>query len=67
MATDAKRFLKPEEAGKLLGVSKQTIYRMIHAKQLPAVKLMGRYSVPMAAISDLEAKAIASTNQPTLY
>ena len=46
-----------KEAAQALGMSRQTIYNLIHADDFPAVKIGGRTLVPVAALDDwLESK-----------
>ncbi len=42
-----------EEAGRLLGLGKNSAYRAIHNKQIPSIRIGGRILVPKAAIDRL--------------
>ena len=46
-----------KEAARRLSVSKMTLYRMIHAKEFPAIQLRGRYSVPAAVVDEIVREA----------
>ncbi|MFD2757713.1 helix-turn-helix domain-containing protein [Gulosibacter faecalis] len=46
------RFLTVAEVAELMRVSKMTIYRMVHAGDLPAVKFGRSYRVPESAVQD---------------
>lgn len=46
------RFLTVAEVAKLMRVSKMTVYRMIHAGELPAVKFGRSFRVPESAVHD---------------
>lgn len=49
-----KRFLSTGEAAELLGLSEATLYRAIRQNEFPAIKIRGRYVIPMKAIDELE-------------
>lgn len=44
------RFLTVAEVAELMRVSKMTVYRMVHAGELPAVKFGRSYRVPESAV-----------------
>ena len=44
------RFLKAAEVAGLMRVSKMTVYRLIHAGDLPAVQFGRSYRVPESAV-----------------
>nr|WP_225752021.1 helix-turn-helix domain-containing protein [Pseudoclavibacter sp. Marseille-Q3772] len=46
------RFLTVAEVAELMRVSKMTVYRMVHAGELPAVKFGRSYRVPESAVND---------------
>lgn len=46
------RFLTVAEVAELMRVSKMTVYRMVHAGQLPAVKFGRSYRVPESAVQE---------------
>jgi excisionase family DNA binding protein len=46
-------------AAKKLGVSKMTIYRMINDNEFPAVRMRNSIRIPMQAVDDMIATAIA--------
>ena len=54
-ATDTdRRLFSMTQAAEALGVSRQTIWRMVKEKRLPTVEIRkGRYRIPSAAISAL--------------
>lgn len=39
--TEEKPLLTPDEVGEILGISRSSVYRMIHAAQLPTVAIGG--------------------------
>ncbi|WP_282853075.1 helix-turn-helix domain-containing protein [Gulosibacter sediminis] len=45
-------FLTVAEVAELMRVSKMTVYRMVHAGDLPAVKFGRSYRVPESAVQD---------------
>ncbi|MEZ3162062.1 helix-turn-helix domain-containing protein [Microbacterium sp. BWT-B31] len=47
------RFLTVAEVADLMRVSKMTVYRLVHAGELPAVRFGHSYRVPESAVSDL--------------
>lgn len=46
------RFLTVAEVAAIMRVSKMTVYRLIHAGDLPAVKVGRSYRVPERAVHD---------------
>ena len=46
------RFLTVAEVAELMRVSKMTVYRMIHAGELPAVKFGRSFRVPESSVQD---------------
>ena len=46
------RFLTVAEVAAIMRVSKMTVYRLVHAGELPAVKVGRSYRVPEQAIHD---------------
>jgi excisionase family DNA binding protein len=48
--TETRLFLSPAEAATMLGVSRLTIYRLIHNGQLPSVRVGGQYRLPRRAL-----------------
>lgn len=60
-AAAEQRFLTVAEVAAIMRVSKMTVYRLVHAGDLPAIKVGRSYRVPEAAVSDyLRAAYIAS-------
>lgn len=60
-ATEARpRFLNVAEAARLVRVDSMTLYRAIRAGQFPAIKIRGRYVIPVAAVDAMESAAIGS-------
>ncbi|MFD1506454.1 helix-turn-helix domain-containing protein [Georgenia yuyongxinii] len=49
----APRFLTVAEVAELMRVSKMTVYRMVHAGELPAVRMGRSFRVPQAAVENL--------------
>lgn len=47
------RFLTVAEVAEIMRVSKMTVYRMVHAGELPAVRFGRSYRVPESAVTDL--------------
>lgn len=45
------RFLTVAEVAELMRVSKMTVYRLVHAGELPAVRFGRSYRVPESAVS----------------
>ncbi len=48
---EMKSLLTVQETAKVLGVSEQTVYRLIHSEELPTVKIRFRFKIKAA---DLE-------------
>ena len=46
------RFLTVAEVARLMRVSKMTVYRLVHAGDLPAVRFGRSYRVPESAVTD---------------
>lgn len=54
MADDqAPRFLTVAEVAELARVSRMTVYRMVHAGELPAIRVGKSYRVPQSAVEEL--------------
>lgn len=47
------RFLTVAEVAELLRVSKMTVYRMVHAGEIPAVRVGRSFRVPQLAVEEL--------------
>lgn len=45
-------FLTVAEVAKIMRVSKMTVYRMVHAGDLPAVRVGRSFRVPESAVTD---------------
>ncbi|HAQ59537.1 MAG TPA: excisionase [Microbacterium sp.] len=46
------RFLTVAEVAEIMRVSKMTVYRLVHAGELPAVRFGRSYRVPEQAVTD---------------
>ena len=46
------RFLTVAEVAEVMRVSKMTVYRLVHAVELPAVRFARSYRVPESAVVD---------------
>jgi excisionase family DNA binding protein len=53
------RFLTVAEVAAIMRVSKMTVYRLVHAGELPAVRFGRSYRVPESAVSDLVQRPVA--------
>lgn len=53
------RFLTVAEVAELMRVSKMTVYRLVHAGELPAIRFGRSYRVPESAVAELMNKPIA--------
>lgn len=53
------RFLTVAEVAELARVSKMTVYRMVHAGELPAVRFGRSYRVPESAVTELLQRPIS--------
>ena len=54
----APRFLTVAEGAELMRVSKMTVYRMVHAGELPAVRMGRSFRVPQVAVERLIAEGL---------
>ena len=54
---DPAPFLTPEQAAKLLNLPIRTIRRMIHSKELPALKLGSRWRIPRRHVAAAEIRS----------
>ena len=50
-------FLTPHDAAKLLNLPTHRILRMIHRKELPALKVGNRWRIPKSAVTKLKARS----------
>jgi len=53
------RFLTVAEVAELMRVSKMTVYRLVHAGELPAVRFGRSYRVPETAVTEALHRPIA--------
>jgi excisionase family DNA binding protein len=53
------RFLTVAEVAELMRVSKMTVYRLVHAGELPAVRFGRSYRVPESAVVEAVQRPIA--------
>lgn len=49
----APRFLTVAEVAELARVSRMTVYRMVHAGELPAIRVGKSFRVPQSAVDEL--------------
>ncbi|GHD27877.1 helix-turn-helix domain-containing protein [Nocardiopsis sp. HNM0947] len=49
---DEVRFLTVAEVATIMRVSKMTVYRMVHSRDLPAIRVGRSYRVPERAVHD---------------
>ncbi|RPF27429.1 MULTISPECIES: helix-turn-helix domain-containing protein [Georgenia] len=59
----APRFLTVAEVAELMRVSKMTVYRMVHAGELPAVRMGRSFRVPQAAVENIIAEGLGDWGQ----
>ncbi|MGN7191024.1 MULTISPECIES: helix-turn-helix domain-containing protein [unclassified Curtobacterium] len=50
---DDVRFLTVAEVAEMMRVSKMTVYRMVHAGELPAIRFGRSFRVPEAAVAEM--------------
>ena len=50
-------FFTVEEAANMMRVSKMTVYRLIHGKELRAIKVIRSFRIPLSALDDYLKKA----------
>ncbi|QMU97300.1 helix-turn-helix domain-containing protein [Microbacterium esteraromaticum] len=53
------RFLTVAEVAEIMRVSKMTVYRLVHAGELPAIRFGRSYRVPESAVADAMRTPIA--------
>ena len=53
------RFLTVAEVAGMMRVSKMTVYRLVHAGELPAIRFGRSYRVPESAVADALQRPIA--------
>jgi excisionase family DNA binding protein len=56
----ATKFLLVREAAEIMRMDESTLYRHLRAGRFPAVKVGGRYLVPVAAVTQMADEALAS-------
>lgn len=49
----APRFLTVAEVAEMARVSRMTVYRMVHAGELPAIRVGKSFRVPQAAVDEM--------------
>lgn len=55
-STSAPQFLTVAEVADIVRVSRMTVYRMVHAGELPAVRVGNSYRVPKDSVDELLSK-----------
>ncbi|WP_166982590.1 helix-turn-helix domain-containing protein [Paramicrobacterium fandaimingii] len=55
------RFLTVAEVADMMRVSKMTVYRMVHAGELPAIRFGRSFRVPESAIANAITQNVADT------
>ncbi|GAB2527723.1 helix-turn-helix domain-containing protein [Paramicrobacterium agarici] len=58
---DEVRFLTVAEVADMMRVSKMTVYRMVHAGELPAIRFGRSFRVPESAIADAITRNVADS------
>ena len=53
------RFLTVAEVASIMRVSKMTVYRLVHAGELPAIRFGRSYRVPESAVAEALQRPIA--------
>ena len=53
------RFLTVAEVAEIMRVSKMTVYRLVHAGDLPAIRFGRSYRVPESAVTDALRRPVA--------
>ncbi|WDH79380.1 helix-turn-helix domain-containing protein [Microbacterium esteraromaticum] len=53
------RFLTVAEVAELMRVSKMTVYRLVHAGELPAIRFGRSYRVPESAVVEMMNKPVS--------
>ncbi|MDQ1124546.1 helix-turn-helix domain-containing protein [Microbacterium trichothecenolyticum] len=53
------RFLTVAEVAELMRVSKMTVYRLVHAGELPAVRFGRSYRVPESAVAEVVQRPVS--------
>ncbi|MBF4582636.1 excisionase [Curtobacterium sp. MMLR14_010] len=56
---DDVRFLTVAEVAEMMRVSKMTVYRMVHAGELPAIRFGRSFRVPESAVAEVLRGGIA--------
>ena len=62
----APKFLTVAEVAELMRVSKMTVYRMVHAGEMPAVRMGRSFRVPQAAVENLIAEGLGDWGQQSV-
>lgn len=55
------RFLTVAEVADMMRVSKMTVYRMVHAGELPAIRFGRSFRVPESAVAQVVTSRVADT------
>lgn len=59
----APQFMTVAEVAELARVSRMTVYRMVHAGDLPAVRVGNSYRVPTEAVDELLSKTAFDSDE----
>lgn len=60
---DAPRFLTVAEVAELMRVSRMTVYRMVHAGEIPSVRVGRSFRVPQAAVEQMLSQGLGDWQQ----
>lgn len=61
--TQGPRFLTVAEVADVMRVSRMTVYRMVHAGQIPAVRVGKSFRVPQKAVDDLIERGVGGWDE----
>jgi excisionase family DNA binding protein len=59
----APRFLTVAEVAEMARVSRMTVYRMVHAGELPAIRVGKSFRVPQAAVDEMLSEGLPLTDE----
>ena len=57
MVSDERRTISVNEAAKILGIGRSAAYEGVKSGQIPAIRVGGRWLVPLAALDRMLAEA----------
>jgi excisionase family DNA binding protein len=64
LTNDLEPMVRPIEASKILSIRYESLMKLIHSGQIPAVRIGRVYRIPRKAIEKIVAEGVGSSHEP---